>query len=242
MKKIILIFSFMGVIFVLINSCSTREYETFRSYINTYYDFDEFVLTLSESKNICVTGNGFIHLADWQSTGYLKKLYDDLCTLHNDLNYNKKRDYLKGSPDWGWSYKGTFSYINVFSNKDFDEDHPAGSSLNDIVRFLSISPKIFIDSNYKNFYDWDKNYPENFNIEKSIRDFFNVPEAEGDLLCYHPIDKMLSEITVSDLALVGWFIIVFEKQPDMEKEHEITVTIKESDGRVFTPNITMVFE
>ena len=215
------------------------EYEIFKSYINSYYDYEEFILTLTDSKNIKVTGKTPWDLADWKSTGNQKKIYDNLCILHNDLNYNKKRGYIV-STDWGCNYKGTFTEISVISDKDFDEKHPAGSSLNDIVRFLSTSPKKFIDSNYKSYYDWINNYPGNFNLENTVRDFINV--RWEDQPCYHPIDKNLSEITISDLALVEWFVIIFEKQPDKEKEHEITVTIKEGDGRVFTPNITMVFE
>jgi hypothetical protein len=36
--------------------------------------------------------------------------------------------------------------------------------------------------------------------------------------------------------------LIFEKEPELGKKHELTVTINVNDGKVFTPEITKVFE
>jgi hypothetical protein len=64
---------------------------------------------------------------------------------------------------------------------------------------------------------------------------------DEDFYC-HPINKILSELTGSDLILANSALLIFEKQPDVAQEHELTVTIRMSDGRVFSPTITKVFE
>jgi hypothetical protein len=64
---------------------------------------------------------------------------------------------------------------------------------------------------------------------------------DEDFYC-HPINKILSELTGSDLILANSALLVFEKQPNIASVHELTVTIRLSDGRIFTPTITKVFE
>jgi hypothetical protein len=229
------------------SGCDVVQTHKFRSYITGYSDYQRFDLQLSDGNNIAIVGSEGVWLCEWDSKDAKKKMYDSLCVLHNDMSYNKKRDYIAG-PNWGVNYKGDFTSIDMVSNADFDEQHPANSSLNDIVRFMSISLYPYILSGYKDTFDWERNLPENFKCEKRLSEQANNHEAS----CYHPVDKRLSEIILSDLVLVDLMsfyktgaligFLVFEKQPTIAKEHELTVTIKVSDGRVFTPSITKVFE
>ena len=50
-----------------------------------------------------------------------------------------------------------FTEITVTSDKDFDENHPAGESLNDLCRFISFSPYKFISSGYRDYYVFSVN-------------------------------------------------------------------------------------
>jgi hypothetical protein len=204
----------------------------------SYYDYQEFGLNLSDSGNIIIEGLEANWMCDWKSKGREKVIYDSLCVLHNDMSYNKKRNYIAG-PDWGLNYKGDIQSIDVVSNADFDIQHPANSSLNDIIRFISVSLYPYILSGYKDTYDWEHNLPESFHCEKQLREQANYNEA----VCYHPVNKKLSELTSLDLILVDLkTFLVFEKQPDIVKEHELTVTIQLSDSKVFTPKITKIFK
>jgi hypothetical protein len=220
--------------------CDVVHTHKFRSYITGYYDCQEFVLETSESGNIALRGYGGGWLCGWRSEGRKKAIYDSLCVLHKDISYNKKRDFI-AVPDWGLIYKGDIVSIDVVSNADFDAQHPAGSSLNDIVRVISVSPYPYIVSGYKKTYDWEHNLPEIFQCEERLREQKNTHECS----VYHPVDKRLSELTSSDLILVALergIFLIFEKQPDLSKEHNLTVTIKVSDGKVSRPTITKVFE
>jgi hypothetical protein len=229
-QRIILFFALI----LLFSSCDVRHTHTFRSYILNYYDYKEFVLEISDSGNIIIVGSGGKEIANWESKGKTKATYDSLCVLHNDMSYNTKRDYI-GVTHWGDSFKGDILSINVVSNVDFDERHPAHSTLNDVIRLLSVSIYPYIVSGYKNTYDWEGDerlqYSESLMHRGSNEDFY-----------FHPINKTLSEVTSSDLILANSALLVFEKQPDIASVHELTVTIRLSDGRIFTPTITNVFE
>ncbi|MDR1610500.1 MAG: hypothetical protein LBS08_03200 [Candidatus Symbiothrix sp.] len=223
---------------ILVAGCDVVQTRKFRSYITGYYNYAGIALKISGSGNIALEGSGRVWLCGWDSKGKEKVIYDSLCVLHNDMSYNKKRDYI-AVPDWGFSFKGDIVSIDVVSNADFDAQHPANSSLNDIIRFLSVSLYPYIISGYKNTFDWERDLPESFQCEKSLRQQVNQNEAS----CYHPIDKKLSELTSEDLILVDWnSFLVFEQQPDLSKEHELKVTVKMSDGRTFTPSIKKIFE
>lgn len=231
------------ILFLFLSGCDVIQHHKFRSYITSYYDCAELTLMITDDGNIVITGHSTIGIGSWDSKGREKQIYDSLCTLHNDMTYNKERSYI-GYPDFGNSYKGDIVSVDVVSNADFNELYPANSSLNDIVRFLSRSIYPYILSGYKDTFDWDKDFPENFRVEKGLS-FGNMDENP----CYHPVDKRLSELTPSDLVLAntGYFnvqlgFLVFEQQPNVNKKHELTVTIKLSDGRVFTPKVAKIFK
>jgi hypothetical protein len=254
MKRTILLI----IVILTLSACflSKIETRTFRSYITSYMDIDQMELGISDAGSIMIGGRSE-WICGWRSKGREKVLYDSLCILHNDMTYNKKREFMDPpGPDWGNGiFKGDIISIQVVSNAAFDDRHPAHSSLNDLIRFLSISLYPYFLSDYTPF-DWEKNRPGNFQCEELLR----IPSAlnREDGMCYYPIDKNLSEIRPSDMVLAdllksfrnskGEYIghqlayLVFEQQPEANKEHELTVTITLSDGRVFAPKITKVFE
>ncbi|GHT11048.1 hypothetical protein FACS189432_03320 [Bacteroidia bacterium] len=216
------------------------EHEVFRSYITEYYDYDKLDLEISNTGNILIVGVGQKAACSYKSTGEKKELFDNLCLIHNDINYNQKRDFI-AVPNWGINFKGDVVSIDIISNKDFDEQHLANSSLNNIIRFMSTSLSKYFIGGYNSLFDWDSDIPENF-INNGLN-LYSKGKNE-----YHPIDVKLSESIPSDFVLaelvtfrvVG--VLSFEQSPTLSKEHELTVTIKVNDGRVFTPTITKIFE
>jgi hypothetical protein len=227
-------FLFLLALSILISTCDVVERHTFRSYILEYYDYSEFVLEVGDSDDIFITDFGKkTWLGGWKSKGREKVIYDSLCTLHNDMSYKTRREYI-AVPNWGDSFKGDILSIDVISNADFDEQHPALSPLNDIIQLQSISPYPYIISGYKATYNWGYDEPTRYGR------LFRCGLEDNP--CYHPIDKKLSEITPSDLILVGPAFLIFEKHPTLAQAHDLTVTIRLSDGRIFSPTITKVFE
>ena len=151
-----------------------------------------------------------------------------------------KRQEYHHSPEWGVYSAIDFREIDVVSDKDFDSEHPAGRSLKDVVRFVSISPKQFIDSGYTATFDWKKNEPGFFAKDPMISSMFRY-EKEN----HFPINGLLSDIGKDEMQMLPvntHGILFFDKQPTAEKEHSLTVTIYTREGKKFVRNITKVFK
>lgn len=211
--------------------------EIFRSYVCHYTDYTGIKLKLTDTGNICLYTDEYASSYQWNSKGDLKELYDSLCMAHNDMGYNTKISYIVG-PDipGGDQFKRNILKIDVLSNADFDEAHPAGTLLNDVVSYLGSTIRPFIDSGYKQTYDWTS--------ESSSRIF---KESIDRSEVHFPIDKKLNEIDESDLLLTRSFgsrlgVLVFDAEPTLSKEHEITVKIQLSGGKVFEAKIEKIFE
>lgn len=224
-------------------SCDVMTYNTFNSYITTYYDYDDIALTLTDKGNIRISYDtvSFHKEYRWNSTGQNKIIYDSLCTVHNDLGYNKKRAYI-GAPDWGNCSTFGISHIDVVSNNNYDELHPTGELLNDIIYFISASPKKYIDSGYNFTYDWDNETPEIFKKEPELTyNFCNTSELPN----YSPIVHKLSDIEPNELVMLPAYYfgyLVFESSPTKVKEQKLTVTFSLSNGKKISKVISVNFE
>lgn len=243
MKRVI----FLSLVAVLLcMGCDISKTELFKSYINTYYYSENIQLRITDAGNIAIyreytskEDNIKTAVYSFKSKGEEKKIYDELCKIHNDLSYNQKRSYIRFT-NWGICSAIDFREIDVVSNKDFDAEHPAGRSLKDVVRFVSISPKQFIDSGYKATFDWEKNEPGFFAKDPMIPSMFRY-EKEN----HFPINGLLSDIGKDEMQMLPvntHGILFFDKQPTAEKEHSLTVTIYTREGKKFVRNITKVFK
>jgi hypothetical protein len=235
MKNIILLM--LSVLFY--TSCDVYHTEILPSFVHTYNDYSDITAELTDSGNIVIRASEVHFECNWVSKGEKKKLYNSLCLTYNDLSYNKKVDIMGEYPEFpGYHFKNGIKKLIVTSNNEFDNSHPTGVSLNDLIRFSSLSPIKFISSNYKSKYDWTK-YSNGY-----LRDAY-VRRSEE----YHPIEDNLSELSETDFFLLGdgWSIsficrLSFVKQAETIKEHKLTVTIVLNDGRVFRPTVVKVFE
>jgi len=244
MKRLILL---SIVTALLYQSCDRARYHVFRSYITEYSYSENIQLKITSKGNIVIYRDyrniekNKIKTATYSfsSKGEEKKKYDELCKIHNDLSYNKKRSYIV-VPIWGICSAIDFREIEVVSDKNFDSEHPAGTSLKDIVRFVSVSPKKFIDSGYKETFNWEKNEPNFFAKDSMIPTMFQ-PESWN----YFPINGLLKDIGTDEMQMLPvntHGILFFDKEPTAEKEHTLTVTIYTREGKKFVRNITKVFK
>ena len=244
MKRLILL-SIAAVLLLL--GCDRAKTVLFRSYITIYYYSKNIQLKITDDGNIAIykeytSENVNIKTASYsfKSKGEEKKRYDELCKIHNDLSYNKKRSYIV-VPIWGICSAIDFREIDVISDKDFDSEHPAGTSLKDIVRFVSISPKKFIDSGYKETFNWEKNEPKIFKKEKDTNKLFSYSELKN----YFPINGLLKDIGTDEMQMLPantHGILFFDKKPTAEKEHLLTVTIYIGARKKLVRTIKKVFK
>ena len=96
-----------------------------------------------------------VRMYSMNSSGAEKEVYDSLCRKHNDLHYNQYRSFPKEVNDYSVTYNcRDFLSIEVVCDKDVDEQHRAGASLCDIVRFMSWSPYKYLASGYSKYYNY----------------------------------------------------------------------------------------
>ena len=245
MKKSFLITLILAVF--CISSCDIYITENLRSFVWVYYEAESVRLYETDNGNIAIDYDDIKTVCDFKSKKQQKKLYDSLCYAHNDVGYNKTITYFPfpDDKDAAGLFINDIVLINVVSNADFDEQHPAGTLLNDIIRFAGTSINEFLQSNYIYQYEW-KNKPADFSVESR---FYGYP--------YHsPVNKLLSETTAEDLLSLDsescFGFLLFEKEPTLSKEHELTVTIvldnrkvitaHSMDGNTKKPTISKIFE
>ena len=243
MKRLILL-SISAML--LSTGCDVSKTRLFKSYITEYSYNKNIGLKITNKGNIAIyrkytSEDDHIKTASYsfKSKGEEKKRYDELCKIHNDMSYNQKRSYIV-APLWGICSAIDFKEIDVVSNKDFDAEHPAGTSLKDIVRFVSISPKKFIDSGYKETFNWEKNEPNFFAKDSMIPTMFQ-PESWN----YFPINGLLKDIGTDEMQMLPentHGILSFDKEPTAEKEHLLTVTIDIGERKKLVRTITKVFK
>jgi hypothetical protein len=244
------------------------NFETFtRSYVMGYYIPEKLEISAGKAKFI----DGVHHTIGatfWRSeragtfmdVGEKKDVYDALCKKNNDMSFNKTV-HIDGQyevlPNGDLFPVGITEYsaynivsINVVSDADFDDKHPAGTSLANILMFSARTSKPFIDSGYNYSVDWGDDYPSKPDFENG-RNWNWIRESE--------IEKNLADVTPEDLVLMGYYTVVsnrgdvvntradlcgfrFDALPTLEKTHNITVTLTDERGEVFSDTVKMVFE
>lgn len=180
------------------------------------------------------------------STGMDAEVYDQLCFKHEDMSYNKIRSIGPAIEDsTPFFIDCDFSSIDVCADTDFNEEHPAGSNLADVVRFMSWSPIKYIKSDYSQLYQYN---PED--LSSAFYPIMRVYFAEkyfqkGSLSTCYPIDKLIRDIESDDLVLLGHdapgFLgaLHFEILPDDDTEFNVTVTFNTDDGKSLSATTLM---
>ena len=251
MKKMIYTIT-TGLLLVIFTSCDVVQTEKFRSYVIAYGNVDSISLWKTESGNLLLRISHTDDVVNWLSKGDDKVKYDDLCRSHNDMNCFRTLSFIE-FPNSGYFMMEDATAINVTSNQDFDVNHQAGSSLNDVVRLCSASPAAYIRSNYKTSYDWQNSYPQGFSKEKELEDVRlgyenTLDNPSFDLKALYPIDDLLENITAEQLELLGpgnGFLIgylIFESQPKTQCDHKLTVSMTTDTGKILKTTIDYTFK
>lgn len=221
------------------------------SYVVCYVNLESIDLTVEPSNPQCLLikhGNDRPITSYWlQSTGAEKERYEQLCRKHNDLSYNQYRS-LSFIPYDSVTYNECdFTEISITADKDFDQAHPAGTNLADIVRFMSWSPYKYILSGYKQYYHYNmSDVSETF--DKVMRIYINKDCFDYSTnMTRHPIDKLAEDLNADDLVLLGddspglLGMLYFEKMPEEEGEYTITVSMHTDNDKNLVNSVKMSF-
>ena len=234
------------LVLLLLTGCTVYSRHFCPSYVVCYQGLSDIKLRpLEEFPNSMAILSGDNRLVQYALTftGERKEKYDMLCKKHHDLGYNQYRNFPDNLPSESVTYTDQdFVSVEVFSDLDYDERHPAGANLADVVRFMSWSPYKYILSKYKDNYDYDPSaHSESFNTIIPV--YFHMNKSS----C-HPIDKMVCELAPDDLILLGQDgpgllgILVFEQPPASEGVHRITVKMTSDEGKVFEDTLQLTLK
>lgn len=149
--------------------------------------------------------------------------------------------------------------INITTTNLFNSSHPANSSLNDIVNFISVSPLKFIESNYtKPFFINNESshifrtlYLKSLEFSsQSLYVGYFKDTFDKTATPFYPIEKMVNEITSKDLTLLApthpfdytLGYLYFTQTPDTPGDYEITVEMVGDNGKTYKTTTIMTFE
>lgn len=196
------------------------EYYNAESFI-AYYLAGDIQATPSLNNSIGLTWKHFdTNEYSHKSRGKDKERYEELCVKHNDTGYNKREVDPKEREDGDFTYRMVywkdFVAMDVISDCDFDTEHPAGSSLGDVVMYWGVSYWEWVKSGYS-LYDENGLRQERTTEEGYVN---NIPE-EG--LCL-----------IEELSLHFPFV-----PESAEGKHNLTITITADDGTVYELNCSI---
>lgn len=205
-----------------------------------------FVLSFYEGKNFHIVEfpKGLLYLApkdtkvySWHHKGEKKRKYDEYCLKIGDMSYNRKHTMMGNllSVSVGREFSAeSIQRIEVVSDAAWDDTHPAGSSLNDVMAFLSTNPLPYIASGYSAYVNSEPGPNFHFGGDFSPYWWIKSDENMGKL---ELVEGRLSDIDFSRYTLLGlssvwegWGVLRFISAPTKAQEHELTFTISFKDG------------
>ena len=140
--------------------------------------------------------------------------YDSLAKAHNDLSYNRKTLIMGNS----CLYRRTTG-IHVVSDVDYDEAHPAGTYLDDIMRIRFTSAEDYLATGYTSLeqYLGQTTGPASY--------YGNVPIVNLDL------SEDLDEFNQIQRKLIPFdFGFNLTKAPERTGTHRFTIIYMNEDG------------
>jgi hypothetical protein len=268
-KNIKILLCILSLIFIA-SSCKTGWEDIYTGhFIDGYSDYDEIALQITPSGNIAVEAVNPYYLCGWFTTHNApnidthKDLYDSISALKGDTAYEgSRRQWIGFSNHTAGvtivNFISDIISINLKSGQDFDENHSAGTSLDDIVNLFSTTFTPYIRNGYRQQYEWTDEICDYFYAIEYNRDYYGYMR-DFNKLVYFPVYSSLSEITASDIEGLQFYrfsedfdpafnidaplcYLVFTKAPTLAQTHNLTVTITLSDGRVFEKTITKSWE
>ncbi len=157
------------------------------------------------------------------------KKYLSIASLFGDVSFTQSmRKGKRPTLPEEISVADSIVSISVVSDQDFDDAHPAGALLDDVIYFHAISPYSYVKSHYATWND-------------SVTSLI-----DGG---YKTIEGYLSELKAEDFMLINCSFSYPQKAIYLDfpvkpivKTHHLTINMTFSDGKVLTSSCTKVFD
>lgn len=243
-----------------LSSCDVEEYMFTKSFVTSFFFIEDIGFESAEPEGPFIT---LVAQTEWENRVDFRQgvaSYEDRCRYYGDTSYNRKIS-MKFCNQTVDAFYQHFERIDVVCQEEYDAQHPAGTSLNDIVMFFSLTPSPFIESGYcELFRDFDSlptisGYPlrdrtddyaymYNNSEEEYVELYHNYKEIPSQ---WFPVYGKLCELTSEDLKLVkmpGGYrnhlgVLHFTSAPSTDGPKTFTVTMTTVDGEVFTHTETV---
>ncbi len=198
--------------------------ESSRNFVQVYIIPSEIFLYAADAPRNRYIGVVFIgHQVNNRQVS-MKEEYDRLAEKYDDTTYDGKL-----FPDSNRALGRDISAINITCDTAFDEDHPAGESLGDVVMLCANSYKMFVESGYDRSYTFPGYVDEHWCFERKIG--------------LYPIFKPLEDVTRDDLVLIEPAIFLYFAEVPAPGDYEFSIEVRSGeDEESLTGKVTVSFE
>lgn len=160
----------------------------------------------------------------------LHEKHQELSVKNGDVYYNTKLRSFDGEAGPGWLPEATvwntdysISDITVFSNEDFDDLHPSGTPLDDIIKVGYHTYRFFIENGYRH------TDPERMNTSNDYAGDY----VQKLLLEWESEDSMFMQAT-KHTAFGGGLDFSFISKPTIEQRHHLTCVVMVEGKKSYT--------
>jgi len=156
---------------------------------------------------------------DWRKGGIYTGDYYKLVEQIGDTSYNSKKKFSINTHGYIIAVADTLQSINITCDKQFDENHPAGSSLNDLFSIYLEDPCATIKNGYKS---------------STGSDYYSLtrPFAPDAKTPYSLFGAKLTSVNLVDKPHIGYQMFLgLDVAPENTGEYVFTVSITDKQGK-----------
>lgn len=244
-----------------LSSCDVEEYMFTKSFVTSYDYVEGIGFESAEPEGPYITLVAQCDYTKSIDSEHGSGSYESRCQYYGDTSYDQRISTFLIDQKVDAFYQH-FERIDVVCQEEYDAQHPAGTSLNDIVMFFSLTPSPFIESGYCELFrdfdslptisgyplrQWANEYAKGYNNRE--KEYMELYRNHEDIPSqWFPVYEKLSVLTAEDLKLVkiaGGYdrnllgILHFISAPSTDGPKTFTVTMTTVDGEVFTHTETV---
>lgn len=199
--------------------------------IDSYNAFSQMMSGISDIDNfieLCNYQSESRGAADYQTYSSVMNVahYERLCSKHRDtINPPVESDAFYSFPQYyvHFPFSSTdYIQIEVTSTEDYDEMHPAGNSLLDILHYATTTPNRVLLNNYQLHFD------TGVLVDEKGTQLFNT-------------FKLGTNVRPEDMAIINFIFLSFDKLPEPLGPRNIIVRLKADDGTVHSFETILTF-
>ena len=177
--------------------------------------------------------------SDYQVFWAGSDLHQSLSQKHNDVAPSPIGRFGSVARETGcYYYYKDFTELKVFAEEDFDEDHPAGSSLLDLLHFGTNTPNRVLLNHYQWRFSSDVLMEEN-PLYPEMKD--KIDGIEPYYQVFNTF-KLGTAVRPSDITILGFFALSFDKLPEPVVPKHIHICLTADDGSVYEYAKELTFE